>query len=204
MSSEIIVGNPPAVAPVLWRKITAITPNQAIDSQAQALREVEQRVDQARREAFAEGVAAGRQEAEQRVMPAVENLGRTLIELARTRDQIREQATQDLVRLATTIAARVIHREIVIDPDALAGLISAAFQKIQAREISRVRMHPALESLVRKYLEQAGSSDNLVLMADSSLQPGEVFFESAQGVLDASVDTQLAEIERGLIDKLRR
>ena len=41
-------------------------------------------------------------------------------------------------------------------------------------------------------------------MVDTSLLPGEVFFETAQGMLDASVDTQLREIERGLIDKLSR
>ncbi len=66
--------------------------------------------------------------------------------LARLRENIREETTQDLVRLATSIAARVIHREVAVDPDALGGLIQAAFSKLQSREINRVRMHPTLEA----------------------------------------------------------
>jgi flagellar biosynthesis/type III secretory pathway protein FliH len=65
-------------------------------------------------------------------------------------------------------------------------------------------MHPSMETLVRKLLEQAGAPKNLVLVAEPSLKPSEVFFETSQGILDASVDTQLREIERGLIDKLER
>jgi len=63
-------------------------------------------------------------------------------------------------------------------------------------------MHPNLESLVRKSLEQCGSPKNLVLTPDPGLKPGELLLETSQGILDASVDTQLREIERGLIDRL--
>jgi flagellar assembly protein FliH len=127
-----------------------------------------------------------------------------MAELARLRDVIREEATHDLVRLAVSIAARVIHREVSLDPDALVGLVKTAFLKLQTREIQRVKMHPGLESLVRKSIEQGGSPKNLVLTADPALNPGELFFETSQGILDASVDTQLREIERGLIDRLER
>src|SRR5581483_10624735 len=104
-------------------------------------------------------------------------LAQTLAELARVKDALREHATEDLVHLAVSIAARVIHREISIDPDALAGLIKAAFGKVQSRELSRVRMYPPLEALVRKSLEQCGAPKNLELTADPGLKPGEVFFE---------------------------
>ena len=103
------------------------------------------KLDQARREAYAEGLAAGRQQSEELFRPAVQGLAETLISLARLRETIREETTQDLVHLAISIAARVIHREVAVDPDALAGLIQAAFSKLQSREINRVRMHPTLE-----------------------------------------------------------
>jgi len=61
------------------------------------------------------------------------------------RDLLRDQTLQDLVRLSSLIAARIIHREVVMDPDALAGLVKASYAKLQSREVSRVRMHPALE-----------------------------------------------------------
>ncbi len=205
MSSEILAnGETPSAAASFWR---VVEPPADLRSQGPARKDAEreaQVLDQARREGFAAGVAAGRREAEEQTRPAMDGLARNLAELARLRDTIREEATHDLVRLAVSIAARVLHREVSLDPDALTGLVKTAFLKVQSREMQRVRMHPGLESLVKKSLEQSGSHQNLVLTADPTLKPGELFLETSQGILDASVDTQLREIERGLIDRLER
>jgi flagellar assembly protein FliH len=204
MSSSIPGGDQASAAtPVLWRMVASVSDPRR-NSQGDAEREAARKLDQARREAYAEGLAAGRQQSEEQFRPAAQGLADTLAGLARLRESIREETIQDLVHLAISIAARVIHREVAVDPDALAGLIQAAFSKLQSREINRVRMHPTLEGLVRKLLEQSGAPKNLVLVADPSLKPAEVFFETSQGILDASVETQLREIERGLIDKLER
>jgi flagellar assembly protein FliH len=202
MSSEILLGDEHSAAPAFWRTVASARTDRSHNARPDAAREAAQALEQARREAFDQGVATGRKDAEQQILPAFEKMARNLAELARLRESLREETLHDLVRLATLIAARVVHREIVIDPDALAGLVKASFSKLQSREISRVRMHPSLESLVRKCLEQCGSPKNLVLSADPALNPGELFFDTSQGLLDASVDTQLREIERGLIDKL--
>jgi|SRR5581483_3739348 len=200
---EILSGDQPhAATRMLWRTVPPSDPRR--NRQADKELEASRKIDQARREAYAEGLAAGRQQAEEQFRPAVQGLTETLDGLARLRESIREETLQDLVHLATSIAARVIHREVAVDPDALAGLIQAAFSKLQSREINRVRMHPTLERLVAKLLEQAGTPKNLVLTPDPNLKPAEVFFETSQGILDASVETQLREIERGLIDKLER
>ncbi len=205
MGGELLGGDQTSAAtPMLWRKVASGEATPRRKSQTDPEQEAARKLDQARREAFAEGLAAGRQQAEEQFRPAVQGLAETLDSLARLRETIREETMQDLVHLAVSVAARVIHREVAVDPDALSGLIQAAFSKLQSREINRVRMHPTLEGLVRKLLEQAGAPKNLVLMADPSLKPAEVFFETSQGILDASVETQLREIERGLIDKLER
>lgn len=205
MSSEILAnGETPSAAASFWR---VVEPPSDLRSQGPARKDAEreaQVIDQARREGFAAGVAAGRREAEEQTRPAMDGLARNLAELARLRDTIREEGTHDLVRLAVSIAARVLHREVSLDPDALTGLVKTAFLKVQSREVQRVRMHPGLESLVKKSLEQSGSHQNLVLTTDPTLKPGELFLETSQGILDASVDTQLREIERGLIDRLER
>ena len=205
MSSEILpAGETPVAAAALWRVVEPPADFRNAGAGREDAEREAQALEQARREGFAAGVAAGRREAEEQVRPAMDGLARNLAEVARLRDTIREEATHDLVRLAVSIAARVMHREVSLDPDALTGLVRTAFLKLQAREIQRVRMHPGLEPLVRKSMEQAGSPKNLLLAADSALKPGELFLETPQGILDASVDTQLREIERGLIDRLER
>lgn len=203
MSSEILPENEQPSA-ALWRVVEAPAGFRGGGAAGRDAEREAQGLEQARREGFAAGVAAGRRECEEQIRPAMDGLAKNLAELSRVRDAIREDATHDLVRLAVSIAARVMHREVSLDPEALTGLVKTAFGKLQAREIQRVRMHPGLESLVRKSLEQCGAPLNLNLTADAALQPGELFFETSQGILDASVDTQLREIERGLIDRLER
>ena len=205
MSSKILPAGQTSV-PVLWRMVTSAEADHARKPPRKDTPEPEPAglIEDARREAFAAGMASAREQAQQELRPIIENLTKSLNELARLRDVIRTQATNDLVRLAVSIAARIIHRDVAIDPDALTGLVTAAFGKLQSREIHRVRMHPAMEPLVSKCLEQTGAPKNLVLNPDPGLSPGDLFFETAQGSLDASVDTQLGEIERGLIDKLER
>jgi flagellar biosynthesis/type III secretory pathway protein FliH len=44
----------------------------------------------------------------------------------------------------------------------------------------------------------------LEITSDGSLTPGSAIFETTRGELDASVDTQLAEIDRGLTDVMKR
>lgn len=202
MSSEILSGKQSSAAPAFWRTVASVRTDRLQSLRPDAARENALLVEQARREAFEQGALAGRKEAEQHILPALENIARTVAELARMRDSLRDQTLQDLVRLSTLIAARIIHREVVMDPDALAGLVKASYTKLQSREVSRVRMHPTLEALVTRCLQQAGAPKSLVVIPDPALNPGELFFDTSQGLLDASVDTQLSEIERGLIDKL--
>jgi flagellar assembly protein FliH len=196
--SEILAGSRPAT-PVLWRMV------QLADSQVGAARaaeqELERQIEEARRAGFAEGLESGRAEAQRRLPATLENISESLAELERIRERLRQASERDLVRLAVTVAARVIHRETVLDADAMAGLVKAAFAKVQSRAISRVRMHPALEPVVRKTLEECGAR-GVVLMPDPNLGSGELLFETAQGVLDASLHTQLGEIERALLEQL--
>jgi flagellar biosynthesis/type III secretory pathway protein FliH len=42
------------------------------------------------------------------------------------------------------------------------------------------------------------------VLPDPSCEPGAVRFETSRGCLDASVESQLQEIERGLVDQLRK
>jgi flagellar assembly protein FliH len=202
--SEIVAGAAGSVAPVLWRKVTLVEPGAARRELAQreAEEETKRRLEQARHEGLEQGLAAGRSETEQQIPAVLENIARAQSGLAQIRERVSLETARELVHLARTVAARVIHREMVIDPDALAGLVRAAYLKVQAREIARVRMHPAIETVVASTLEQCGGPTGVVLMADPALHEGELLFETAQGTLDASLETQLSELERALLDKV--
>jgi flagellar assembly protein FliH len=165
-----------------------------MDAQAQA----------AYQQAYAAGEAAGIQRASERIEPAAAALNRMTQELTSLRPRFRADVEQDTVKLAIAIARRVLHRELATDPEAILGLVIAAFQKLDARETRRLRMCPADAAILHEYRARLDFPSGLEIVADASLQPGGVVFETSRGELDASVATQLAEIDRGFTDLLRR
>jgi flagellar assembly protein FliH len=163
----------------------------------------EQRVRDAHAAGFREGEAAGRNKAAAEVQPVIERLSRSIEETAGLRAKLRREAEKDMVRLALAIARRVLFRELAVDPEALHGLVLAALEKLQGQDICRVRLHPSHATLVSTWLRQSISGSPVEVIPDSSRDPGTLIFETDRGSLDASVDSQLREIDRGLADRLR-
>jgi flagellar assembly protein FliH len=162
-------------------------------------RQVEARVEEARQTGYREGEAGVRGA----VQPVLERLAHSIDVVAGLRNRIRKEAESDLVKLSIAIARRILHRELSVDPDAISGLMKAALEKVQSQEIHRVRVHPDLEAAVRRVLEGLASGKSVQVVADGGRESGDVVFETTRGNLDASIDTQLQEIGRGLADRLR-
>ncbi|HUE03838.1 MAG TPA: FliH/SctL family protein [Bryobacteraceae bacterium] len=168
---------------------------------AELEQQIEKRAKEAQAAGYREGEAAGRAQASAALQPVLDKLARGIQEIAALRPQILRDATADLVNLSLGIARRILHRELSVDPAALEGLIAGALQKMPSQDISRIRIHPELEPGVRQALAHAGRG-NLPLFADGTLERGAILLETARGKLDASLETQLTEIGRGLADRL--
>ena len=152
---------------------------------------------------FRAGEMAARTSLETELRQTISALAEKISEIAAQGPEVIRRAEADTVRLAIEIARRVLHREISVDPSALAALVGAALTKLRNQEIHRVRIHPDLERLLKSSLEQFGRSASIEVVPDPTFPRGGVTFEIGKGALDASVDTQLREIERGLVDEIR-
>jgi flagellar assembly protein FliH len=117
---------------------------------------------------------------------------------------VRAEAEDEAVKLAIAIARRVLYREIATDPEAILGLVKAAFGKLNARETHRLRLSPSDVATIQEHRVKLQIPPGLEIATDGALTPGSAIFETSRGDLDASVDTQLAEIDRGLTDALKR
>lgn len=170
---------------------------------AELEREAAAREQSALRAGLEQGRAAGEREATARLEAAIERFAAGVHELAQRRKQIRHEAERDVVKLSIAIARRILHRELTTDPEAMLGLVKSALEKIDTREVDRVRVHPADAAAVRGQLERLRPTAHFEVLADASLERGAALFEGARGNLDASIEMQLAEIERGLTDRLR-
>ena len=167
-----------------------------------------QRLEQVRAAAYQQGVAAGEATATQRAQaklePALAGFSGMLNELAGTRQKLRAEAEAAAVALAIEVARRVLHREVAADPEAILGVVHAAFKKCDARATQRLRVSPQDAEAIRENQARLNLPPGLEILADRNLIRGSAIFETSRGDLDMSVDTQLAEIERGLTDVLRR
>jgi len=160
-------------------------------------------LDRARQNGLEQGLRQGRQEAATEMQDALDRLARTIHEVAQVKKKVRNDAENELVKLSLAIARRILHREVTTDPQSLRGVVYAALQRLQNREITKIRVFPASVPAVRAALERNGGMAAIEIAADGLLQPGGLIFETSLGELDASVETQLQEIERGFADRLQ-
>jgi len=219
MHSKILRGEAAQGAePVVWKRVGAgaavnvAAPGHGADPRESAAlqarlaeleRETERREQAAYKKGLDQGRAAAGQEAAAQLKPVMERFAQTINEFAAYRRQLRRDAETDLVKLAIAIARRVLRREMTTDPDAMLGLVKAALEKLEGREIERVRVHPADAASVKQHLEQARTAGRFEVVPEPRLERGAAIFETCRGSLDASVETQLDEIQRGLIDRIR-
>ncbi len=185
---------PPPPGPPLedYRKLEA-----QVRALEQALPDRERRAHQKGRE---EGEAAAAAKWE----PALENAARSLSAVASLRARLRREAEQDVIRLASAMARRILRRELSIDPEAISGLLKTAFERLDMREASRIRIRPEDRETIAACLARIGGPSRIEIIPDSTLERGAFLLESDRGQLDASVETQLDEIERGFADLLER
>jgi flagellar assembly protein FliH len=210
MSCKVLApGDPHPDTPLEWRQVGQEGNSAAEAAPAVAARlaqmeaECQQRAQAARAAGAREGEAAGRQKAMTELQPVFGRLARSIEEMGGLRARFRREAEADLIALALAIARRVLRREVAVDPEALHGLVLGALEKMQSQEIRRVRVHPSHAAMVAACLREAGGLA-VEVVADGAREPGAVVLETERGNLDASVESQLREIERGLADRMRR
>jgi flagellar assembly protein FliH len=173
-------------------------------SRAPSRGDVGHEIKSAYQKGIRDGQAAARKEMLAQMEAISSRMARTIEEFSGMRQRFRHEAEEDVVALALAIARRILHRELTIAPEALLGIVKAALEKIEAREVHRVRIRPEDAPAVKQFLDKMGLPQRVEVVADPGLERGAAILDSGRGALDASVETQLSEIERGLADLVRR
>ncbi len=156
---------------------------------------------ESRQTGFREGEAHGTSQANAAIQPVMDEMCRAVQVLADLKPRLRREAESDVVKLAIAIARRILHRELTVDPAAMQALVQVALEKLGRQEVYRVRVHSSHEDAIRSCLSKL-TTRKIEVLGDSSRESGSLVFETNRGKLDASVETQLEEIERGLADRV--
>ena len=168
--------------------------------------EAERRIRETAEESFLRGKEEGcrisASEAEQALHDISERMAKATAIIAHMRPKLREQAESDVVKLALAIARRILNREIVADSESIHALVRVALEKIESRELTRVRVHACHAQVVKTTLQHVTRGQPVEVVADPAMQPGDLIIETSRGELDASIESQLKEIARGFADRL--
>ena len=167
--------------------------SQAVEMQAQ--------MEVARREAKAEARLEWEGELEERVLEERVRVVRACEEFGRERSKYFAAVESEVVKLALSIAARVLHREVKMDPLLLTAAVRVALGKV-AENSSTVLRVPAGD--VEMWRDVFGSNDAVQVVEDERMTVGECVLETNVGKVELGVSAQLGEIEKGFFDLLEQ
>jgi len=149
-----------------------------------------------------EGEASVRAGFEAAVVAMSGELAKAVAAMAAARATLLRDAQADLLKLSIAIARRILHRELLVSPDVVGGIISVVLDKLDRQEVQRVRVHPSMAQRFGVELERLAQGREIQVTGDAGLPLGGCVFETLRGNIDAGMDSQLSEIERGLADRL--
>ncbi len=151
---------------------------------------------------YAAGVEQGAQQARAEASEQFADLARgweeALAQFERARGDMLADAREDVLRLALRLAERIVHAAVKFTPDCAAQQAAKAVDQIAEASRLRLLVHPGDEPLVRELLpalrQRAHDGAVLVLEASEQVPRGGCALHHGQGVIDATVEKQLARI----------
>ncbi len=160
--------------------------------------EFERRLAQAVEEARQEGYRQGLQE----IKPVADLLEKLTRELHEERHQLLENAELTVVRLAYEIAKKILHREVAENSDVIVYVVREALRRIADRDKIVVRVHPDDAAVLRQATELQDelfqTFAGVEIREDEEVSKGGCLVETSTGLIDATLETQLAEVEAAL------
>ncbi|BCO11619.1 hypothetical protein GEOBRER4_n3873 [Citrifermentans bremense] len=153
------------------------------------------------RQAHAEGLKAGKEQAEADLATVSGALAQALLATGSLRAQLLQESEEDLLQLAMLIARKVIQQEISLDPGLLARMVQSALQLASQTGEVVVRLHPEDYAVairtgeLQRLMEAKGE---LSIKEDPTIGSGGCIVETARGNIDAGIEAQLEEVSNRL------
>jgi flagellar assembly protein FliH len=166
-----------------------------------------ERIRLAQAAAFEQGRQNGQQQARSEFEAALaknrEQIIQALREFALERQNYYQRIEGEVVQLSLAIARKILHRETQTDPNALAGIVRITLEKLDSGTKVSLHVHPLEAGDWRHYfacqVENVPAPD---VYEDAAVGRGECRIETSLGSTEVGMESQLKEIETGLIDLL--
>jgi len=169
--------------------------------------EAELTFNQSAEEGYNKGYQEGLEQGKQKYTSLVDQAKET-VELSKTdyHNKLTE-STQVMLELAFTIARKIVGDALEKDDSAWLTLVKEAVTEIREQEEVKIYIHPSwYETTLQQKKELQGialRTRELLIFPDDSLNENDCLIETPYGQIDASVDSQLRELKRVLVEKMK-
>ena len=152
-----------------------------------------------KKSAFEEGYRSGLQKAE----ADLEKFRKDISTFMNARKDVFEYIAPDILEISVDIAKKIIKKELETDPQFLINTIIDVLKTVSKNEpkiVIRVRPQAVqfIKDTIPNITYEYGVDSKINIVADPSIEDGGCVFQTNNGIVDASVDTQLEIIKKAL------
>ena len=149
--------------------------------------------------AFEEGYRNGLNKASE----DIEKFKASLKDFMGAKEEVFEYIAPDILEMSVTIAKKVIKKEVESDPQVLINTIIDVLKTVSKNEPKiNIRVQPQAAAFIKDSLPeisyQYGIDSKINIISDPSIEEGGCIFQTNNGIVDASIDTQLEIIKKAL------
>jgi len=165
----------------------------------------EEELNRQLREAFEKGLVEGKNLAERGLFNVFKALRTASETIHSMREKVLRESEDELLKLIIMVARKVILREVSQNRDILSAVVQNAISGLSERDEITVRLNPDDYALVTSgredILSKELASDRLHLKPDTTVLSGCCLIDTEMGTINASIDAQLDEIFRRLLEE---
>ena len=119
------------------------------------------------------------------------------------RKDVFEYIAPDILEISVDIAKTIIKKELETDPQALVNTIIDVLRTVSKNESKiTIKVHPQSVQFIKDTIPnityQYGIESKINIISDPSIEEGGCVLQTNNGIVDASIDTQIEIIKKAL------
>lgn len=159
----------------------------------------QEEADNIKKSAFEEGYRKGLEQCKS----DLDAFRTNLIAFMNSREDVFEYIAPDILEISVDIAKKIIKKEVESDPQVLINTIVDVLKTLSKNEPKiNIKVKPQAVQFIKDTIPnityQYGIDAKINIIADPSIEEGGCVFQTNNGIVDASIDTQLEIIKKAL------
>lgn len=161
--------------------------------------------EQAYQTGLEQGLEKGQKRAESVFDTAAQSLKKAADEMQRIQDSFDQDHQDTLIKLAMTIARKIVNYEIAANPEFVLSTIKSAVKMTMDREKLKIRIHPDDMDICHQkkpgIIKDIDGIKTIEFLPDIAVNRGGAIIEYVMGEIDARIERQFIEIEKEIFKK---